>query len=91
MTQKIYQTICITNISSRTEDEVFYYIYEIGTIEHVVLDQLNVNTPNLKYHTGAGDLEFGLESSVTIENSIANSIANTVSESVFSSELEILY
>jgi len=67
-------------------NEVFYYIYEIGTIEHVVLDQLNVNTPNLKYHTGAGDLEFGLESSVTIENSIANSIANTVSESVSSSD-----
>ena len=65
---------------------MYYYIYEIGTIEHVVLDQLNVNTPNLKYHTGAGDLEFGLESSVTIENSIANSIANTVSESVSSSD-----
>ncbi|MBR6676409.1 MAG: InlB B-repeat-containing protein [Clostridia bacterium] len=91
-TWKLQRNLAVQGNNEKTlavydeDNEVFYYIYEIGTIEHVVLDQLNVNTPNLKYHTGAGDLEFGLESSVTIENSIANSIANTVSESVSSSD-----
>ena len=66
-------------------NELFYYIYEIGTIEHVVLEELNANTPNMKYHTGAGDLEFGLEQEISIEKGIAESIAKTVSESVSSS------
>jgi len=91
-TWKLQRNLAVQGTNEKTlsvydeNNEVYYYIYEIGTIEHVVLDHLNVNTPNLKYHTGAGDLEFGLESSVTIENSIANSIANTVSESVSSSD-----
>ncbi|MBQ9079889.1 MAG: InlB B-repeat-containing protein [Clostridia bacterium] len=63
--------------------ERYYYIYELGTIEHVVLDPV-VNGANLQYNTKAADLDFTLSQTVTIENSIAESIAKTVSQSVSS-------
>lgn len=63
--------------------ERYYYIYELGTIEHVVLDPV-VNGANLQYNTKAADLNFTLSQTVTIENSIAESIAKTVSQSVSS-------
>ncbi len=63
----------------------YCFAYEMGTIEHVVIDELNANMPNAKYHTGAGDLEFGLDQTVTVEESVADSIAETISKSVSSS------
>ena len=62
----------------------YYFIYELGTIEHVVLDTMSINT--MKYHSGVGETSFTLTSSVTISEEIAQEIANTVSESVSSSE-----
>ena len=67
------------------DTNLYCFAYEMGTIEHVVIDELNANMPNAKYHTGAGNLEFGLENSVTIEESVADSIAETISKSVSSS------
>lgn len=62
----------------------YYFIYELGTIEHVVLETVSINS--MMYHSGAGETNFTLTSSVTISNEVAQDIANTVSESVSSSE-----
>lgn len=64
----------------------YYFIYELGTIEHVVLDEMKIGSTNMKYHSGVGDLDFTLSSSVTISDEVARDIATTVSESVSSSE-----
>lgn len=64
----------------------YYFIYELGTIEHVVLDEMAIGNGNMKYHSGVGNLDFSLSSSVTISDEIARDIATTVSESVSSSE-----
>ena len=60
----------------------YYFIYELGIIEHVVLEEVSLGSANLKFNSGATDLTFTLEESVTVSDSIAKSIATTVSESV---------
>lgn len=64
------------------EHEQYHFIYELGVIEHVVLEEVAMGTANLKFHSGATDLSFTMENSVTVSDSVANSIATTVSESV---------
>lgn len=60
----------------------YYFIYELGIIEHVVLEEVSLGSANLKYNSGATDLTFTLENSVTVSDTVASSIATTVSESV---------
>ena len=64
------------------ESERYYFIYELGIIEHVVLEEVSLGNANLKYNSGATDLTFSLENSVTISDTVADTIASTVSESV---------
>lgn len=63
----------------------YYYIYELGTIEHVVLDEVTVGSTSVKYNTGATDLSFSLNNTVTIQDSVADSIAETVAQSISNS------
>ena len=63
----------------------YYFIYELGTIEHVVLDEIAIGSTNLKYNSGASDLSFELTNSVTVSEEVADEIARMVSESVSSS------
>lgn len=66
--------------------DTYYFIYELGIIEHVVLDELNSGSSFILSHTkGDPDTEISLEQSVTIEESVADSIATTISESISSS------
>ena len=65
--------------------ERYYFIYELGTIEHVVLEEISIGSSNLKYNSGATDVTFGLSETVTISDGVANSIASTVSEAVSTS------
>lgn len=67
------------------QSERYYFIYELGTIEHVVLEEIAIGNSNLKYNSGASDLSFDLSNSVTISEEVADEIANLVSESVSSS------
>ena len=67
------------------ENNKYYFIYELGTIEHVVLEEIAVGGSNLKYNSGATDLSFELTNSVTVSQEIADDIARMVSESVSSS------
>ena len=67
------------------EREQFMFIYELGTLEHVVLEELSSSTPNLYNHTGAGDFTLSLEKSLTMEESVADSITRTISKSISSS------
>lgn len=60
----------------------YYFIYELGTIEHVVLEEIAIGSTNLKYNSGASDLSFELTNSVTVSEEIADEIARMVSESV---------
>ncbi len=64
------------------EMEKYHFIYEIGTIEHVVLDRVAVGSTNLKYNSQAVDLTFTLSNIVSIEDSIAEAVAKTISSSV---------
>ena len=64
------------------EHEQYHFIYELGVIEHVVLEELAMGTANLKFHSGATDLSFTMENTVTINDTVADTIALTVSESV---------
>lgn len=66
--------------------DTYYFIYELGVIEHVVLDELSSGASFVLAHTkGDPDTEISLEESVTIEKSVADSIATTISESVSNS------
>ncbi len=64
----------------------YHFIYEIGTIEHVILDKVAIGSTNLKYNSQAVDLSFTLSNTVSIEDSIAEAIARTVSNSVSKSD-----
>lgn len=64
----------------------YYFIYEIGTIEHVILDEISEDNGNLKYHSGASELSFTLSESVTITEETANELATTVAESISKSK-----
>lgn len=61
----------------------YMFIYELGTIENVVLEQMSSSL--LYQHTGAGDFTLEMASENTLEESIADSITRTISKSVSSS------
>ena len=65
--------------------ERYYFIYELGTIEHVVLEEISIGSSNLKYNSGATDVTFGLSETITISDGVADSIASTVSEAISTS------
>ncbi len=65
-------------------EKTYYFVYYIGTLEHVVLDEF-VLGENLKYNTQAADLTFSLTETVTLEEGFAQDISTTVSESVSTS------
>jgi len=67
------------------ENGRYYVIYELGTIEHVVLDEIAIGGTNLKYNSGASDLSFELSNSVTVSEEIADEIAELVAQSVSNS------
>ena len=68
------------------EAERYYFIYELGTIEHVVLDEIAIGGTNLKYNSGASDLYFELNNTVTVSEEIADEIADMVAKSVSTSD-----
>lgn len=63
----------------------YSFIVELGTLEHVVLEELSGSTPDLYNHTGAADFELSVENSISMEQGIADSIAKTISKSVATS------
>jgi len=63
----------------------YMFIYELGTIENVVIEELNSSTMGLYNHTGAGDFTLTMSTENTMEESIADSITKTISKSVSSS------
>ena len=64
------------------EEGFIYFYYDLGTIEHVVLDgELN---PNLYYKAEGMPLNLTLSKTVTISEERAESISNTISKSVSS-------
>lgn len=64
------------------ETERYFFIYELGVIEHVVLEEVSVGSANLKYNSGATDITFTLENSVTVSDTVADTIATTVGKSI---------
>lgn len=64
----------------------YMFIYELGTIENVVIEELNSSTMGLYNHTGAGDFTLTMSTENTMEESIADSITKTISKSVSSSK-----
>ena len=64
------------------DTEQYHFIYELGTIEHVVLENISLGSTNLKYNSNAVDLSFELSNTVNIEDSIADSIAKEISQSL---------
>ena len=64
----------------------YMFIYELGTIENVVIEELNSSTMGLYNHTGAGDFTLTMSTENTLEESIADSITKTISKSVSSSK-----
>lgn len=63
----------------------YIFTYELGTIENVVLEELNSSTLGLYRHTGAGDFTLTMSQENTMEESFADSITQTISRSVSSS------
>ena len=61
----------------------YMFIYELGTIENVVIEEMSAS--NLYNHTGAGDFTLTMSVENTMEESIADSITKTISKSVSSS------
>lgn len=61
------------------EDGILYFFYDLGTIEHVVLDNID---PNLYYKSEGMPLNLTLSETVTISEETAQSIVNTVSTSI---------
>ncbi len=76
----------ILAVTYNEEMDKYHFIYELGTIEHVVLDRIAINSSNLKYNTKAVDMSFTLSNTVSIEDSVAETIAKTVSNSVSQSK-----
>ena len=64
----------------------YYFIYEIGTIEHVPLEKIASGKSYLQYNSGATDVSFSMTDTVTITDEVAKEISNTVSESVSKSQ-----
>lgn len=67
------------------ETEHYLFTYELGTIENVVLEELNSSTLGLYRHTGAGDFTLTMSQENTMEESFADSITQTISKSISSS------
>jgi len=67
------------------ESGLYRFIYELGTIENVVIEELNSSTMGLYNHTGAGDFTLTMSTENTMEESIADSITKTISQSISSS------
>ncbi len=63
------------------DDGFIYFFYDLGTIEHVVLDTID---PNLYYKSEGLPLNLTLSKTVTISEETAKSIANTISKSISS-------
>lgn len=64
--------------------QMYWFVYELGKIENVVLDSSsNIMQP---YNHQGGNVERSVSESFTISESVANTIANTVAESVSKSE-----
>ena len=61
------------------EDGFLYFFYDLGTIEHVVLDNIN---PDMYYKYEGLPITLNLSKTVSITEETAQSIANTVSKSV---------
>jgi len=61
----------------------YMFIYELGTIENVVIEEMSAS--NLYNHTGAGDFTLTMSVENTMEESVADSITKTISKSVSSS------
>lgn len=62
------------------EEGMLYFHYDLGTIEHVVLD--DINTSNLYYKSEGMAINLTLSNTVTISEEKAESISNTVSQSI---------
>lgn len=76
-------TLMLAKYNPETEHYVF--TYELGTIENVVLEELNSSTLGLYRHTGAGDFTLEMSQENTMEESFADSITQTISKSISSS------
>ena len=63
----------------------YTFIYDLGTIEHVVLEELNSSAPTAYYHNGAGDFSLSVEQTLEMSEEIAQSITTTISKSVSTS------
>ena len=64
----------------------YYFIYEIGTIEHVPLEKIASGKSYLQYNSGATDVSFSMTETITITEEVAKEISNTVSESISKSQ-----
>ncbi|MBQ7323456.1 MAG: InlB B-repeat-containing protein [Clostridia bacterium] len=67
--------------SFSSEDGFLYFFYDLGTIEHVVLDNIN---PDMYYKYEGFPITLTLSKTVSVTEEKAQSIANTVSKSVTS-------
>ena len=76
-------TLMLAKFNPETGHYVF--TYELGTIENVVLEELNSSTLGLYRHTGAGDFTLTMSQENTMEESFADSITQTISKSISSS------
>ena len=63
----------------------YTFIYDLGTIEHVVLEELNASAPTAYYHNGAGDFSLSVEQTLELSEEVAQSITSTISKSVSTS------
>jgi uncharacterized repeat protein (TIGR02543 family) len=61
------------------DEGMIYFFYDLGTIEHVVLDNINSNT---YYKSGDFDHTFTLSKTVSVSEETAKSISDTISQSI---------
>lgn len=62
-----------------SEDGMLYFFYDLGTIEHVVLDNID---PNLYYKAEGMPISLTLSKTVSISEETAKSISDTISKSI---------
>ena len=78
-------TNTLMEVEYYAHSNLYVFIYELGTIEHVVLEELNEGAPNTYYHSGAADFTLSVEQTLEMSEEVANSIARTISKSVSTS------
>lgn len=78
-------TNTLMEVKYYAHSNLYVFIYELGTIEHVVLEELNEGAPNTYYHSGAADFTLSVEQTLEMSEEVANSIARTISKSVSTS------